>query len=392
MPSSISSSEAPHAARHVMRGDYARVTAADRPGVAQPVPVRPVPAQPWGRILLGAVLLLALLVAGWEEYWRAYGVQPGFANSFGLWAMQRRRIDHGEGAATVVVSDSRLFFDLQLPVWEQLDGERPIQLGLEGTSAVIFLEDLAADPKFTGRLLVGVAPQVFFGGHGYRAGALKYYRKESPSQRIGQWLSMHLIEPWFAFYNFDYALDTVLKRQPWPARPGRTWPMAVRKLAVTEADRNTYMWGKVETDPDYRALMRTVWLHDLAPSEDDPPPAKVQEDAMKQVARAVRAVHTLQARGVKVLFVRSPSTGPYLESDNRIYPRKTTWDVLLARTGAPGIHFQDYPQLQGLEQPEWSHLSHAAAERYTASLYQIIERDFWGPGAAATHPQGKAAQ
>jgi hypothetical protein len=366
-----------------MRGDYARVTAADRPGVAQPVPVRPVPAQPWGRILLGAVLILVLLVGGWEAYWRAYGVKPGFANSFSLWAMQRRRIDQGEGAATVVISDSRLFFDLQLPVWEKLDGKRPIQLGLEGTTALIFLEDLADDPKFTGRLLVGIAPQVFFGGHGYRAGALKYFKRESPSQRIGQWLSVHLIEPSFAFYDPDFALETVLERQAWPERPGRTWRMEVRKLAVTEADRNTYMWDKVENDPDYRALMREIWLRDLAPGDDDPPPAKEQENAMKQIERAVKAVHTLQARGVKVLFVRSPSTGPYLEYDNRHFPRKTSWDVLLARSGAPGIHFEDYRELQGLEQPEWSHLSHAAADEYTASLYRIIERDFWGPAAPA---------
>ena len=125
-----------------MRGDYARVTAADRPGVAQPVPVRPVPAQPWGRIMLAAVLILALLVGGWEAYWRAYGVKPDFANSYGLWAIQRRRIDNGEGTATVVVSDSRLFFDLQLPVWERLTGKRPIQLGFEGTSAREHLLDV----------------------------------------------------------------------------------------------------------------------------------------------------------------------------------------------------------------------------------------------------------
>ncbi len=383
MPSSISSSDTPGAVR--MRGDYARVTAADRPGVAQPVPVRPVPAQPWGRILLGAVLILGLLLGAWEAYWRAYGVKPGLASSDGLWAIQRRRIDQGEADATVVISDSRLLFDLQLPVWEKLDGKRPIQLGLEGTTALIFLEDLAADPKFTGRLLVGVAPQVFFGGHRYRADALGYFRKESPSQRIGQWLSMHLIEPVFAFYDDDFALATVLERQAWPARPGKTWSMAVRKLSVIEADRNTYMWSKVVDDPDYRALMREIWLHDLAPTADDPPPAKQQENAMKQIERAIKAVHTLQARGVRVLFVRPPSTGPYLEYDDRSFPRKTTWDVLLTRSGAPGIHFQDYPELQGLEQPEWSHLSRAAAVEYTTRLYRIIERDFWGPTVPATH-------
>ena len=119
MPSSISSSDAlQDAADECLRqrapDRYARQTAADRPGVAQPVPVRPVPVQPWGRILIGAVLLLALLVTGWEEYWRAYGVRPSITNNFGLWAIQRRRIDAGEGDATVLVGASRLYFDMQL--------------------------------------------------------------------------------------------------------------------------------------------------------------------------------------------------------------------------------------------------------------------------------------
>ncbi|TLY51981.1 MAG: hypothetical protein E6K53_05615, partial [Gammaproteobacteria bacterium] len=112
----------------VFRGDYARVTAADRPGVAQPVPLREVPSQPWGGILLGAFVLFALLLGAWEWHWRAYGVTPSIRNSDGLWAMQRRRIDAGEGDATVAVGSSRIYFDLQLPVWEKLDGKRPIQL------------------------------------------------------------------------------------------------------------------------------------------------------------------------------------------------------------------------------------------------------------------------
>src|SRR5258705_143299 len=152
---------------------YARQTAADRPGVAQPVPVRPVPVQPWGRILLGAVLLLALLVAGWEEYWRAYGVRPSITNNFGLWAIQRRRIDAGEGDATVLAGASRLYFDMQLHVWERMAGGRPIQLSFEGTSPLAAVEDLAADPQFTGRLLIAVEPDLFFSGYEYRGGAIR---------------------------------------------------------------------------------------------------------------------------------------------------------------------------------------------------------------------------
>jgi hypothetical protein len=359
---------------------YARQTAADRPGVAQPVPLRPVPAQPWGRILIGAVLLLVLLVAGWEEYWRAYGVRPSIANTFGLWAIQRRRIDAGEGDATVLLGASRLYFDIQLPVWERLDGRRPIQLSFEGTSPLPALKDLADDPKFTGRVLIGVAPDVFFSGFAYRAGALRYARQESPSQRIGQWLSMHLIEPYFAFDDPDYALQTVLARQPWPARPGQRSRMRPRKLAETEADRNTYLWSKVDTDPEYRALARSIWLNHFGRFDDDPPPEKALKIEKEQIDHGAKTVAKLRARGVKVLFVRLPSTGPYLEFERQVFPRARTWDALLAATGAPGIHFEDYPEMQGYNLPEWSHMTRADGERFTAVLYRIIQRDFWAQG------------
>ncbi len=395
MPSSISSSDALHDAaddclRRSAPDRYARQTAADRPGVAQPVPVRPVPVQPWGRILLGAVLLLALLVTGWEEYWRAYGVRPSITNNFGLWAIQRRRIDAGEGDATVLVGASRLYFDMQLHVWERMAGRRPIQLSFEGTSPLAAVEDLAADPQFTGRLLIAVEPDLFFSGYEYRGGAIRYARKESPSQRTGQWLSMHLIEPFLAFDDPDYSLQTVLARQPWPARPGLHSFTRVRKLAETEADRNTHLWDKVDIDPKYRALARSIWAEEFVPSDEDPSPAEAMKTEKEQIERSAKAVARLRARGVKVLFVRMPSTGPFLEFENRWHPRARSWDALLSATGAPGIHFEDYPELQGYNLPEWSHLARADAERFTAALYRIIERDFWGPKAVASTLHSKA--
>jgi hypothetical protein len=359
-----------------------RQTASDRPGVAQPVPVRDVPAQPWTRVSVTALAMFLVMLGAWEWHWRAFGATPTIRNTDGLWSMQRRRIDNGDGGATVFVGDSRTFYDLQLPVWERLGGKRPIQLAFEGTSALGFMEDLAADPQFTGRLLVGIAPGVFFTGGDLHAGALKYYRNESPSQRIGQWLSMHLVEPFLAFDGPDFALATVIERQPWPMRPGLSMSPRVRKLSDLEANRNAYLWNKVETDPEYRALARSIWLRRLAPSADDPSPQEAQRRRDEQIDRAAKAVAALRARGVKVLFVRTPSNGPYLDAENKGFPRAKTWDALLAATGAPGIHFQDYPQLQGLDLPEWSHMSRAAAERFTESLYGIVERDFWGKDTA----------
>jgi hypothetical protein len=390
MPSSIFSSDAPAAGAAVIAADvvatperferpgFVRLTASDRPGVAQPVPVRDIPPQPWQRIFIVALVLAALMLAGWEAYWRAYGALPTYRNSDGEWAMQRRRIDAGEGDKTVLIGSSRVLFDVQLPVWERIAGERPIQLAMEGTSSVPVLEDLAKDPKFTGRLLVGVAPELFFSGFALRGNVVTAYHKQGPSQRIGNWLSMHLLEPYLAFDGRDFALATVVRRQAWPPRPGLKMRTDVRELRVSDFDRNTHMWSKVENDPAYRALVRGIWIEHL--SGPPPPtmdtPAKLRKTIDQQIGRAVAAVAKLRARGVQVLFVRPPSTGPYLAFEDKVFPRATTWDVLLQRTGAPGIHFQDYPQLQGYEQPEWSHLSASEANRFSAALVPLVQREF----------------
>jgi len=358
-----------------------RLTASDRPGVAQPVPERDVPAQPWRRVFVVAIALFAVLMAGWEWYWRDFGVTPSYRNSDGQWAQQRRRIDEGEGGKTVLIGASRMLFDIQLPTWESVSGERPIQLAMEGTSPVPVLEDLAADPDFTGRVLIDVTPHVFFAGQAYRDQLLTYYRKQSPSQRIGDWLSMTFLEPYFAFYDPDFALGTIVQRQAWPARAGVPVRRVPRKLVEHDIDRNTYMWSKVETDPDYHALVQEIWRFNFArpvgqvlPGMDTPEKKKKAIDA--QIDRAAAAITKLRQRGVQVLFLRPPSNGPILEFEDRELPRAMTWDVLLQRTGTRGIHFEDYPELQGYYMPEWSHLSASEAVRFTQVLVPIVEREF----------------
>ena len=375
MPSSISSSSASGSEAALDPAFVpVRLTASDRPGVAQPVPTRDIPVQPWSRIFVGAFVLCAFMVAGWEMYWRAYGVSPTYRNTDGEWLMQRRRLDAGEGGATVLIGASRILFDTQLPVWEKITGKRPIQLALEGTSPVPIMENLAADPNFTGRLLVDVSPDIIFTGFAYRASVLPYLRDQTPSQRIGDWLSMRFLEPVFAFYDPDYALSTVVRRQPWPERSGMHSRISVRRLAVHDEDRNTHLWDKVVTDPEYRALARRVWAQDFNSPPDDAP--KTHKTTDEAISKAAAAIATLRARGVRVLFLRAPSSGEYYAYEQRDFPRANTWDLLLERTHTPGIHFEDYPELQGYDLPEWSHMSPSEAERFTAALVPIVEREF----------------
>ena len=249
------------------------------------------------------------------------------------------------------------------------------------------VEDLAADPKFTGRLLIGVAPDLFFSGDGFALGVAKYTHKQSPAQRVGQWLSMSFIEPYVAFDDQDFALRNVLARQPWPQRPGRHWFTEVRKLSMHEADRNSYLWSKVELDPKYRALARSVWEEEFVVYPGDPSPQEMLKKEKAQIERAVKVLAQLRAHGVRVLFVRLPSDGPYLAYEERFYPRTRSWDGLLAATKAPGLYFADYRELRGYYLPEWSHLTRVEAERFTAAIYGIIQRDFWGADAPAAADQ-----
>lgn len=389
MPLSISNSDADTAAVEKFdRPGFVRLTASDRPGIAQPVPERDIPVQPWGRVLWVALALFVILLGGWEWYWRDYGVAPAYANSNDSWAAQRRRIDQGEGNSTVLIGSSRTLFDVQLPVWESTTGKRPIQLALEGTSPVPVLEDLAADPNFTGRLLVGVTPELFFSGFASRGAAIAYFHKQSLSQRSGHWLSQHFIEPYFAFFDGDFALNTVVRRQAWPVRPGIPPRIRVRKLSVSDADRNTHLWQKVETDRVYQAQARRIWAQNFngRPQTNMDTPEKLQKLIDLQITRATAAVAKLRARGVRLVFVRLPSGGDFYAFENRVFPRAQTWDVMLQRAGSTGIHFEDYPQLQGYNLPEWSHLSASEANRFTAALVPLVNHEFARQEAETSKP------
>jgi hypothetical protein len=120
--------------------------------------------------------------------------------------------------------------------------------------------------------------------------------------------------------------------------------MDVRKPHGNRIDRDTAHVARLEEDAAYREHARAVWAQDF----DTPPTAEDIAEGKKALdkvlERAEAAVKKLRARGVTVIFVRPPSTGRYYEFEQRVFPRKDTWDVLLQRTGAPGIHFEDTPR------------------------------------------------
>lgn len=337
---------------------------------------RPLPGKSLGVEAMIAVIVAVILMSGWEMFWRANDAVPSYRNSEGLWAIQRRRINRGEGDKTVIVGSSRIFFNTQLDVWESVAGERPIQLSLEGTTPVPVMEALADDPDFTGTLLVGVATGLFFSNFQYREAALQRFNEESPAQWMGQRISM-LVEPYLAFYHQDYSLFTVTKRQPLPKRDTIFIPSDVRRLATYQIDRGARLFSKVETNEAYAARANEIWAEEFV---HGPPPteefmAELMASRDVEMEKAVAATIILRERGVEVIFVRMPSEGIYAEVEPMGYPRDENWDVLLERTDALGLHWEDHVEMQGFWLPEWSHMSGSEADRFTRAFYELIQRE-----------------
>jgi len=338
---------------------------------------RPVPARPWRALLVAALIVTIGLTAGWEVYWRGKMLAAGdYKNTSALWAQERRK---AVGDATVMIGSSRIFFDIDLDLWEEAAGVRPVMLAMEGTSPRLFLKDLADDENFRGLTIVGVTAPVFFTQDGgLRAEVLDYYKKETPSQRFDHFLSAPLEET-FAFLDEQTRPKTQMTTAPLPLRDGMQPLFYPRKLSISAADRNTEMWARVVEDERYKEEAKAQWaliLQMMAPppSADGSPPPPFPQEAIDAVVGEVKAnVDKIRARGGDVAFLRFPYDGMFAVAEDNGFPRERFWDRLVAETDSVGVTFHDYPELQGYEIAEWSHLTAREAERYTRALVPIFE-------------------
>ena len=331
----------------------------------------PVPNKPWVAVGTIAALVLVLGIAFWEFAWRQKSFEPGFVDNDGLWANARRKIGSHGNRDIAIVGSSRILFDLDLKILaEALQGPRPIQLALAGTNPRPMLSDIASDPNFKGLLLVGVTPGLFFSaGQGEFGGIVERFQKQTPSQRIGQNLS-EILEARFAFLEPDLAMGGLLERLPWRQREGMRPPfLGVRKLAVMDRYREADMWRRIVEDEAYREQAKQIWQTILS-FPRRPPKEGHLEEVMASVAADVKAIRD---RGGNVVFIRCPSSGPFLEAEQKGLPRAAFWDALLNETGAPGIHFQDHTQLMGFDLPEWSHLNATDKQTFTKTLADLLK-------------------
>lgn len=336
-----------------------RLTASDRPGEAQPVPVRDIPSQPWGRIMGFVAVALALGIVGLEANARRIGLHAGdLDNSEVAWVKERVRSDSAEVA---IVGDSRILFDTDLDRFEALTGTRPVQLAIHGTSALTLLEDAASNENFRGLLIVGLADTMFFqpfDGYG------EYVKRRgdftSPSGRLGIEID-HILQRRLAFLDSNHRLSVAAHRLDPDFRAGVEGPKHdIWKVSEVGENRATSMWPRVEHDLAYRARTRWAWKGFKEKFPFTP------QLIAKGHARAKAAVDKIRARGGEVVFIRPPSAPELRVNEEAQLPKAQGWDVLLTKTRAVGVHNDDLlPEVQRLTLPEWSHLNRACATVFT---------------------------
>ena len=338
----------------------------------------------WLRAGVLTLFIVVSFFAGWELWLRHKGYSVTYDDAGPLWADKRGQVYDGKDKEVVFIGSSRIKFDLDIPTWEKATGLGAVQLALQGTNPVPVLHHLAEDPSFNGKLVVDVTEILFFSQappNLERADKeLAYYKKYTPAQKAS-FVIDHGLESQLVFLDQDFfSLTAMMNRLPVPKRPGvfpgLDFPWEFDKCYYS---RQSGMDPRFLADTNLQNKVRGIWAM-LAKMDRTPPPKGSKLDSALLAVKT--DVDKIKARGGEVLFVRTPSSGPFWQGEQMGFPREQYWDRILAVTGCQGVHFKDYDAIAHFECPEFSHLKPTDAVLFTTELVRILrEKGFIQPAA-----------
>lgn len=294
------------------------------------------------------------------------GMHPGLKDDAHLWAHWRQEVD-GDRRNIALLGTSRFLWGLDP---EQLsaelgEGHEAMMLGINGSSALPVLEHLVDDPEFCGVALVEVYPSALFledtGRRWAARSFLRFYDERSFVEPLEGGLQRGMLRT-FVFTRPEFRIPDfiryVRREGELPGRVDRVVHFS-RHQSVDFSERPLHGPGSLEAR----------WRVE---------PALMLDDA----ALEARLTHfaelreRLRARGGEVVFFRMLSSGAIREREAESLPRARYYDRLVARTGAPALHFEDVPALAAFEAADGAHLDHDDVEGFTHALVDALkERD-----------------
>jgi hypothetical protein len=330
--------------------------------------------------MITAIALGVVFLAAWELYWRSQGFEPTINDDKALWATQRARVNASNNDKVVLFGSSRVLFDIQLDEWEAVTGKRPIQLATVGSSPIPQFIDVVENTDFTGTIIVGVTPGLFFSttypmADPWRRSQrrVEHYYDRTYAQRIDHVLSLPMQQT-FVYpsageeeLDDDIDLKSLLRQVKIGNRTGSTRPPFYEFGKITR-DRNVSMIDRTVQDTAFANSIIKFWIW-IVEGNTQPP------DKEGTTAVFVEAAKKFKAKGGNLILVRCPSSGGFLAGETQFLPRATFWEELVVKSGAKAYHYADYEQFQNFICPEWSHLSAEDARFFTTELATIMMRD-----------------
>lgn len=327
-----------------------------------------------------AILVLVLstiFLLSWEYYWRSSGYVLGYNDDDALWYKNRMMVYEPTDKATVFIGSSRIKFDLDIPNWEAATGEKAIQLAIAGSNPRAALVNLGEDEKFKGKLVVDVTEVLFFrpDPDNELEHRLKYLKEATPAQKVSAQFGFALEHQLLFLDKELFSLNALMARMGLHDRPkvrgDVPWPT---KFTTTNFRRQEIMTTEFIKDTNLQRRVTNIWTMFGALDKTH----GAAGDTLQKIFTEVKtAVAKIKARGGKVIFIRTPSSGGYWATEPIKYPRAEYYDKLPAITNCGSIYFKDYPDMKDFVCPEWSHLTPADAVLYTKALIGHLKEQQW---------------
>ncbi len=331
-------------------------------------------AKNWLLTLIIAALGCALLCGFAETYRRNQGHTPSVRDDLDLWALERARVDAAGDQAIAILGTSRVLYGLDPTVLAvALPGKVPVMLAVNGAYPLAALADLAADPRFTGTAFVDIdarglaryyrdmqAPQVHHFAQGF-AGFGTGPSAALQRRLLSQWQIKMVIA------DSDFGLIASLTRKFFaaPAPQPRHATLAPNRAGFL--DFQTPGINIAAMADNFAAGVHSDYIG------HPPPPISQWLADLQDVAHDLAAI---RARGGKVVFFCSPTSGAHLAADEQGYPRKIYWDrfasEIAVANGAKAIYAADVPALAAVLLPDSSHIDRRDRAAFSNAVAQLL--------------------
>ena len=323
------------------------------------------------------VLIGAAVFAAGEASWRLTGFRPAHSDLLAFDRVYRAARDSSNAVA--LIGSSRVLCDLdprilkrELPKWDFY------QLAVNGSSALLMLENLAQDATFRGHVLCEFIMAQFMDEYPFRENDFHQLQYVQLTQRRP---FLDFLQTWFFETLSQHSALVAVKGWDFIGVLRTRLPSIVRNRA--ESSSALFPEG-VHRDDRFLGLNRRGKDNSRAIARW----AQITGSRGKGsngLQRVASWVEAIRRRGGNVVFIRMPVSGSLKRIEDETYPDRDRFIQSLAGSAINIIESAKEPSLSGFECSDESHLDADDAGRFSAALAHILE-DRKLLTRAATHP------